>query len=123
MKALKWLNDHQIAFKLIDIALSPPKKEILIDAISQLGDRKKIFNTSGLSYRKLGASFVKAMSDSEAIAALAADGKLIKRPFLITSKGEIHNLGSYSFRGTNAKDYTASDTFIKWRVAMHPKFH
>ena len=88
-KALKWLNEHKIAFKLIDIALSPPKKEILIDAISQLGDRKKIFNTSGLSYRKLGASFVKAMSDSEAIAALAADGKLIKRPFLITSKGEI----------------------------------
>ena len=88
-KALKWLNENKIEYELIDIALCPPNKEILIDAISQLGERKKIFNTSGVSYRSLGSDVVKAMSDSEALAALAVDGKLIKRPFLITETGKI----------------------------------
>ena len=88
-KALKWLSENKIEYELIDIALCPPSKEILIDAISQLGERKKIFNTSGLSYRSLGSDVVKAMSDSEALEALAVDGKLIKRPFLITETGKI----------------------------------
>ncbi len=88
-KALKWLNENKIEYELIDIALCPPSKEILIDAISQLGERKKIFNTSGVSYRSLGSVVVKAMSDPEALEALAIDGKLIKRPFLITETGKI----------------------------------
>ena len=88
-KALKWLNENKIEYELIDIALCPPSKEILIDAISQLGERKKIFNTSGVSYRSLGSEVVKAMSDPEALEALAIDGKLIKRPFLITETGKI----------------------------------
>ena len=88
-KALKWLIENKIEYELIDIALCPPNKEILIDAISQLGERKKIFNTSGVSYRSLGSEVVKAMSDSEALEALAIDGKLIKRPFLITETGKI----------------------------------
>ena len=88
-KALKWLNENKIEYELIDIALCPPSKEILIDAISQLGERKKIFNTSGVSYRNLGSVVVKAMSDPEALDALAIDGKLMKRPFLITETGKI----------------------------------
>ena len=88
-KALKWLVENQIDYELIDIASCPPGKEILIEAIRQLGERKKIFNTSGLSYRNLGAQVIKAMDDSEAIEALAADGKLVKRPLLITDKGQI----------------------------------
>ena len=86
-KALKWLDDNQIEYQLIDIVQDPPKKEILIDAIKQLGNRKKIFNTSGLSYRNLGSKVVQAMSDEEAINALLLDGKLIKRPFLINQEG------------------------------------
>ncbi len=88
-KALKWLVENQINYEVIDIASCPPKKEILIDAIKQLDERKKIFNTSGLSYRSIGAKVISAMSDSEAIEALSADGKLIKRPLLITAKGKI----------------------------------
>ena len=41
-----------------------------------------IFNTSGQSYRALGAAAVKAMTRDQALQALASDGKLIKRPFL-----------------------------------------
>ena len=88
-KALKWLSDNNIDFELIDIINSPPTKELLMEAAKQLGTRKALFNTSGLSYRSLGSSVVKAMSDNEALKALASDGKLVKRPFLITHKGKI----------------------------------
>ena len=88
-KAIRWLEDNHIEYQLIDIVESPPSKDALADGMKQLGDRKKLFNTSGLSYRNLGANVVKAMSDSEALEALAVDGKLIKRPFLITDAGKI----------------------------------
>ncbi len=88
-KALRWLDENQIDYQLMDIVQDPPNKDILVDAINQLGDRKKIFNTSGLSYRNLGSMTVKAMSDSEALKALVSDGKLIKRPFLVTEEGKI----------------------------------
>ena len=88
-KALKWLDENQIDYQLIDIVQCPPDKDILSVAIKQLGNRKKVFNTSGLSYRNLGSKVVQSMSDDEAIQALASDGKLIKRPFLITDQGQI----------------------------------
>ncbi len=88
-KALNWLREHQINFQIIDISKEPPSKQILIEGCSQLGNRQKLFNTSGLSYRSLGSKVVKSMSDSEAFDALASDGKLIKRPFLITDQGKI----------------------------------
>ena len=88
-KALKWLRENKIDFQLIDIVQETPSKDLLIEAINQIGNRKGLFNTSGISYRSLGAKVVKAMSDKEALDALVADGKLIKRPFLITQEGKI----------------------------------
>ena len=84
-KALSWLEKHKIAYEVIDIVTSPPAKEVLVQAFNQIGNRKYLFNTSGLSYRALGAAKVKTMSDDEVFDALAEDGKLIKRPFLIFS--------------------------------------
>ena len=65
----------------------PPSRDELVAAYACLGDLKLLFNTSGQSYRAFGSSVVKAMSDSEALAALAKDGKLIKRPFVKRSDG------------------------------------
>jgi arsenate reductase len=91
-KALAWLASQGLRpdkeFKVIDITTTPPDQEELRRALSQLG-RNRLFNTSGQSYRALGAAAVKAMGDDEAIAALAADGRLIKRPFLITANGAV----------------------------------
>ena len=87
-KALAWLKEHQIDYQLIDIVQVPPSKKILEAAMNQLGNRKNLFNTSGISYRSIGSAVIKAMSDLEALEALAADGKLIKRPLLITSEGK-----------------------------------
>jgi arsenate reductase len=49
-----------------------------------------LLNTSGQSYRALGAAAVAAMDDNQLLAALAADGRLIKRPVLIAidTRGE-----------------------------------
>ena len=81
-KALAWLSDRGIAHEVHDITLTPPTREMLAAAHQSLGDRKLLFNTSGQSYRAMGAAAVRAMSDDEAFDALAADGKLIKRPFV-----------------------------------------
>ncbi|NCV92554.1 MAG: Spx/MgsR family RNA polymerase-binding regulatory protein [Synechococcaceae bacterium WB7_3xG_012] len=90
-KALQWLDQQGFSvgngnLELIDITLNPPGPDDLRLAFNSLG-RKRLFNTSGQSYRALGAAAVAALSDDEALAALAADGKLIKRPFAITEAG------------------------------------
>ena len=88
-KALNWLKEHQIEYHQIDIIQSPPSKEIMKTAISQLGDIKKLINTNGISYSEKGAAFFKTISDSEILDALYSDGKLIKRPFFVSKKGDI----------------------------------
>ena len=83
-KALKWLQENQLGYELLDIIDTPPSKNNLLQAVKQYGGCKKLFNTSGISYRKIGAKVIKAMSDEESIEALLNDPKLIKRPFLVT---------------------------------------
>lgn len=85
-KALAWLRERGLEVELRDITQQPPSPAELSAALGQLG-RKRLFNTSGQSYRALGAAVVQAMSDDQALAALAADGKLIKRPFLVLPDG------------------------------------
>ena len=85
-KALAWLRERGIAVELVDITQQPPSPAELATALEQLGLRR-LFNTSGQSYRAFGAATVQAMGDEQALAALAADGKLIKRPFLVMPDG------------------------------------
>ena len=90
-KALQWLAQQGFSaekgnLELVDITRTPPSPAELHQAFGSLG-RKRLFNTSGQSYRALGAAAVAAMDDTQALAALAADGKLIKRPFAICPDG------------------------------------
>lgn len=87
-KALAWLKQRSIAVDVIDITVTPPQPDALRRGFAQLG-RSRLFNTSGQSYRALGAARIKAMDDDQALAALAADGRLIKRPFLICDDGRV----------------------------------
>ncbi len=84
-KAIEWLDAEDVAHASIDIVASPPSAATL-KKIRKLADVPvaKMFNTSGKSYRegKYKDKLAK-MSDAEAFAALAADGKLIKRPLLL----------------------------------------
>ena len=84
-KAIKWLRSQDISFELIDIVSKPPSISMLVDASKVYGDRKYLLNTSGSSYRSIGARVVKDMNDKEFFQALFDDPKLIKRPFLSLS--------------------------------------
>ena len=86
-KALSWLKENGLEHVVIDITTCPPSRPLLAAAFAQFGERRPLFNTSGQSYRALGAAVVKAMNDDEALDALAADGRLIKRPFVVTPEG------------------------------------
>tara|TARA_Y100001968_G_scaffold228314_1_gene211113 strand:+ start:544 stop:816 length:273 start_codon:yes stop_codon:yes gene_type:complete len=70
----------------MDIVSTPPSREILEKALPQIEKRKLLFNTNGLSYRNIGAVKVNNMTNEQALDALSADGKLIKRPFLIANE-------------------------------------
>jgi arsenate reductase len=85
---LAWLDANHLAYEVVDITMTPPSKEELLRAFDRLARRQLLFNTSGQSYRALGAEVVKAMSDDDALAALAADGRLIKRPFVALPSGD-----------------------------------
>ncbi|MFM1812646.1 MAG: hypothetical protein RLZZ336_1584 [Cyanobacteriota bacterium] len=83
LKALSWLRQRGLAVETIDITQQPPTPSELRLALDQLG-RKALLNTSGKRYRELGAAAVAALDDQQLLEALAADGRLIKRPVLIT---------------------------------------
>jgi arsenate reductase len=87
-KALKWLSTNGVDVELIDIVQHPPSKTELREVLKTAAvPLKKLFNTSGVSYREGGfGTRVQTMSEAEAIDALAKDGKLIKRP-LVLGKG------------------------------------
>ena len=92
-KALTWLSQQGLSvgeqLEVIEITTTPPSKTALGQALAALGAMKRLFNTSGQSYRALGAAAVAAKVEDEALQALAADGKLIKRPLVFTAKGDV----------------------------------
>lgn len=90
--ALKFLEKKKIPHEAVPIVDQPPTmaelKRMLAHYDGKIG---KLFNTSGLQYRemKLGEKLSK-MSESEALALLAKNGKLVKRPFALTrEKGRV----------------------------------
>jgi len=87
-KAIKWLAAHDVAVELINIVQHPPSKAELREVLKSAGiPLKKLFNTSGVSYREGGfGERLKTMTEAEALDALAKDGKLVKRP-LVLGKG------------------------------------
>lgn len=84
-KALKFLEASGVEFTPKDIVETPPSKSTLKKALKLSGlSINKLFNTSGQSYRSGGfKEKLKTMSETEALSALAADGKLIKRPIVL----------------------------------------
>jgi arsenate reductase (glutaredoxin) len=82
--ALRWLTEQDIPFTAIDIVSSPPSVPTLRRLHTQSGlPLARFFNTSGESYRRGNfKATLPTMSDAAAYAALAADGKLIKRPLV-----------------------------------------
>ena len=87
-KAIKWLRAQRIAFEERPIRETPPSVEELKQMLTfHEGDRKRLFNTAGRDYRALGlAEKLPELSEGEALALLAANGNLVKRPFLLSQR-------------------------------------
>ena len=82
--ALKWLDARGVKYEKVDLVAKPPSLETLRDLHRRSGvPITKMFNTSGESYRTGNyKQKLMDMSESQALAALAKDGKLIKRPIV-----------------------------------------
>jgi arsenate reductase len=83
-RALAWLERRGVKITKSDLVVD----RIPLAKLSDLHRRSglpiaKLFNTSGESYRAGGfKDRLPTMTDAEALEALAADGKLIKRPIV-----------------------------------------
>jgi arsenate reductase len=83
-KAVKFLRANGIDFEEIPIRETPPTRAELERMLkAQGGEIRRLFNTSGRDYKALGlAAKLPGMSAEEALALLAANGNLVKRPFV-----------------------------------------
>ncbi|MCH3904672.1 MAG: arsenate reductase family protein [Lactobacillus sp.] len=86
-KAEKWLTDHNVKYDFQDLVEDPPTKAELIKWMTDHQDLglRYFFNTSGQHYRALKLKDkVQAMTVEEAAELMSKDGKLIKRPLVVS---------------------------------------
>ena len=85
LKALKWLEEHQVEFEERPIVEQNPSYDELKNWYEKSGlPLKKFFNTSGLIYKDMGLKDkLPAMTEEEQLKLLASDGKLVKRPLVV----------------------------------------
>ena len=86
-KAIQFLNKKGIEFERVSIVDHPPSVNELEQMLKYLGgDIKRLFNTSGVVYREMGLSEkLGHFSRIEALELLSKNGKLVKRPFALSS--------------------------------------
>lgn len=93
--ALKYLDGKKAKYEKVPIVEQPPTAAELKRMLGYLKAAgksfKNLFNTSGEQYRalKIGDKIKAGMTEEEAIALLAKNGKLVKRPFILTGKGGV----------------------------------
>jgi arsenate reductase len=98
-QALAWLDEHGVEYQKIDLVAKPPSLATLRDIHRRSGlPITRFFNTSGESYRT--GNFkerLQEMSTAQALAALAADGKLIKRPLVLAGDSVVVGFDEKAF--------------------------
>ncbi|MDR0533171.1 MAG: arsenate reductase family protein [Verrucomicrobiales bacterium] len=84
-KALKWLEQNKITADIRHIRETPPSvAELKTMLASYHGNLQKLFNTSGVDYKALNMKEkLPKLNETEALKLLAANGNLVKRPFLL----------------------------------------
>jgi len=86
-KARKWLAAHGVAADVRAIVDQPPTAAELKSWIPKSGKPvRKWLNTSGQSYRALDKAVVTAAKDDEIVRWLTKDGKIVKRPVLVSGE-------------------------------------
>jgi len=99
-KAESALTKAGIKYTFVDITENPPSAAALKTMAQQAGrDLKKMFNTSGVSYREQNIKDkLPSLSDAEILKLLAADGRLIKRPLVTDGKSTTVGFDETEFR-------------------------
>ncbi len=84
-KATKWLKGRGLGFVEKPIRETPPAPhELRAMLTAHGGDIRRLFNTAGEDFRAAGlGEKLPGLSVSAALALLAKNGRLVKRPFLI----------------------------------------
>jgi len=88
VKARKYLETNEVDVDNINIAEQAPSVDELATMLASYdGNIRKLFNTSGMQYRELNMKErLPTMTDQEALELLAANGMLVKRPFLLNGE-------------------------------------
>lgn len=88
-RAKKFLAARGLAFDAIPIREQPPTTSELERMLAIYGgELRRLFNTSGGDYKAMKlAERLPKLTVAEALALLAANGNLVKRPFLLADKG------------------------------------
>jgi arsenate reductase (glutaredoxin) len=83
--ATQWLAAQGIGYVERAIRDTPPSVEELRTMLGHLGgERRRLCNTAGTDYRaEQFGNRLELLSESEFLARLAANGNLVKRPFLL----------------------------------------
>ncbi len=87
-RATKWLRSRHLEFVEKPIRETPPSPaELRAMLAHQEDDLRRLFNTSGRDYRAANLKEkLPQLSAAEALALLAANGNLVKRPFLLAPR-------------------------------------
>ena len=90
-KALKFLAERKIAPEVIAIREQPPTVRELRAMLDHTGgDLRRLFNTSGQDYKEMNMKErLPKLSADEALALLAGNGNLVKRPFALTAQAGV----------------------------------
>lgn len=101
-RAIKWLTAHELEFEERPIRERPPSlAELRVMLAAQQGERRRLLNVTGRDYREQKlAEKLPGISDGELVTLLAANGNLIKRPFLLAP--------GVGLTGFNAEVWTAA---------------
>ena len=85
-KAKKWLQENSVEFIERDIVKDNPSEAELKKFFKKSKkELKKFFNTSGILYREMELKDkLPTMTEEEMLKLLATDGKLVKRPMIVT---------------------------------------
>lgn len=85
--AAKWLASRSVKVEALEIRETPPTLEELGFALKQLGDIRKLLNTSGAEYRAMGLKErLEQLSSKDVFRLIQENGNLCKRPFLIDAE-------------------------------------
>ena len=90
-KALKFLAEHNVPHEVIAIREQPPTLPELRAMLAHYdGEVRRLFNTSGLDYKAMNLKDrLPGLAPDEALALLAANGNLVKRPFALTKSAGV----------------------------------